>query len=161
MKLLFVKTSEVDINMFLKFCFNKLKTHIKNINLVWDKTIKEEYIFLYSISHYILINEKGKIIGNLDKVSDKTSSGLNMWNIRDIHEIPTSEIQCFNIDKYSNIINDSKYKPIKIGLNDMCNWVYMIIENKMTNYRDFLINLDSLENLKKYIRVEKINKIFN
>lgn len=156
MQLLYIKTSEISLEVFLKFCYNKL-TNKKN----WKKFLEKSYIISYQNSEYILFTSKGKYIGCLEQLKEIIRSGQYIWTINNIDYIEAYEEEYFDFYEYENLIDIEKYKISKISFNRKKEWIYIEVENKYSHYRSFMINLNSFINLKKYLRLEKINNLLN
>jgi sporulation protein YlmC with PRC-barrel domain len=163
MKLIYVKTDEVNIDSFLKFCFDKLSQCYKNVNdfnRYW-KSEKKKYSVNFQNAEYVIINNRGEYIGCLEQIKDEIKSGLYIWTIEDIDLIKPYEEELFEFEKYNDIIDSYKFQINKVGLNKQGDWIYIEVENKYTHYRSFLINLKTFTNIKKYIRQEKIKNLLD
>lgn len=167
MELIYINTSDISLEEFLKFCYKKftLKYHkkIDEFNKIWRFKWKTKYVVAYQNSECIIINNKGQYIGCLEQLKDSISKDVFDWTIEDIDLIKSYEEEFFDFEKWYKVINiDSvKFKITKIGLNKYKKWIYLEIENKYSHYRSYLINLDTFTNIKKYIRQEKINNLLD
>lgn len=165
MKLIYAKTTEINLDSFLKFCFNKLsQSYHKNLSefhRIWKYNLKSKYINEFENSEYVILNNKGEYIGKLDSFKEEVKKGVYIWDIEDIELVYPYEEECFDFDEYESFIENKKYMINKVGMNRESSWIYMEIENKDTRYRTFIINLKSFTNINKYIRQEKIKKLLD
>lgn len=165
MKLIYVKTTEITLDSFLKFCFNKLSVTYENklddFHRLWKFNLKQKYRIAFENSDYVILNNKGVYIGCLDALKTEVRKGLPIWNIEDIDLIKPYEEEYFEFDGYEKFLQNDKFFINKIGFDRNEEWIYMEIENKDTNYREFLINLKSFTNINKYIRQEKIRRVLD
>ena len=162
MKFIYINTSEVSVDTFLKFCFKKIKQN-KNDYIIknWENIIKNSYIMYYWSCEIILINNFGEYIGGLDKPKISVGDDIFIWEIIDIEQIPCYELEFFDFENYTNLLTNEKYKISSMGLTRNKKWVYMEIENKYTHYRSFVLNIHNFISMKKYIRQERIKSIFD
>lgn len=162
MKLIYVKTDEITLDSFLKFCYNKMLNHYsKNLdefNRLWKTSLIKKLKTFFENSEYIIVNSRGEYIGCLEYYKEEIKSGLYIWNIEDIDLIRPYEEEYFDFEKW-NIIDSDKYKINRVGINRKGDWNYIEVENKFTHYRSFLLNLKTFTNIKKYIRQEKIRNL--
>ncbi len=165
MKLIYAKTTDINLDSFLKFCYDKLshsyRENLSEFNRIWKFTLKSKYINDFENSEYVILNNKGEYIGRLDAFKEDVKKGIYIWDIEDIELIYPYEEEYFVFDEYENFIENKKYFINKIGMNKEGSWIYMEIENKDTHYRQFIINLKSFTNINKYIRQEKIKKLLD
>ena len=160
MDVIYIPTKDVDLDTFLKFSFNKLKIQDKKITKYWNSDLKDMYIMYYQSSEIVLINNFGEYIGSLGNNKENIGDDLFIWDINDIEFLNCYENEFFDFDNYINLIKNIKYKISSIGLNKTKNWIYIEVENKFTNYRSFVVNINFFTSYKKYIRQERINKLF-
>ena len=162
MRLIYVKTDEISLDTFLIFCFRKLSkkyTDKSSFNKFWLNKLKYKYIDIFNTSIYVLINNQGEYIGCLDVISDVVYKNHSIWDIENVDLVNPYEEEFFDFEKYNFIIDKDKFKINNIGFNKKNDWIYMEIENKYTHYRNYIINIDTFINIKRYIRYEKIKNL--
>ncbi len=163
MGLIYAKTNEITLEVFIEYCFQKLsKNYTKNLSEFFNNW-KTKLIYSYRINYIgsscILMNEKGFILGTLSNIPDFITPDYPAWNIDNIDYLTSYEEEYFDFDKFEHLIEKEKYKIIKAGLNRKNDWIYLQIENKFTNHRTCIINLKNIKDLKSHIRKEKINRL--
>ena len=162
MKFIYINTSEVDLDTFLKFCFKRIKQN-KNDFLIknWDKSIKNSYMMYHSTCELILVNNFGEYIAGLETPKIGVGDNIYIWEINNIEQILCYELEFFDFENYSDLLTNEKYKISSMGLTRNKNWIYMEIENVYTHYRCFVLNIQNFISFKKYIRQERIGELFD
>lgn len=157
MEILYIKTSDFDLEDIIDFCIEQCEYYEFDYDeiQVQKDIIRENYPH----TNIFIINEKGQVVA-IDDQDVRTKGGDIIWTIFDIDLLDIWETEYYDLKKYNHIV-DYGYEVVEAGYNKNNKWVYLQAESVKTHYRSYLFNLQSITNLKIYIRQRKIGSILS